>query len=875
MTSPSTLAPDPLVMPVVNEPQSSDAALRGLSETEAARRLHEEGPNEIQASGRRNFLAIMLEVVREPMFLLLLGGGAIYLLLGETSDAAMLLGFVFLVIGITFYQERKTEHALEALRDLSSPRALVIRDGQRRRVAGREVARGDLVVLSEGDRVPADALILSCVNLSADESLLTGESVPVRKISGSTGHPIAQPGGDDLPFVYSGTLIVQGAGIAEVYATGAHTAIGAIGTAIQSVEQEHTPLQRETGRLVRILAVGGLILCTFVAVLYGLTRGHWLDGLLSGITLAMAVLPEEIPVILTVFMALGAWRLSQKHVLTRRVPAVETLGSATVLCVDKTGTLTLNQMSVQRLYADGALLDLGVATGQPLPDAFHAMAEFGILASQRDPYDPMEKALLRLGDEDEGLAEHRHASWALVHQYPLSPQLLALTHVWEAPGQAAYVVAAKGAPEAIADLCRLSPTQRKDMLDQATLMAGDGLRVLGVARAQRDTGPLPDDQRDLSFDLVGLVGLMDPVRPLVPQAVRECRTAGIRVVMITGDYPVTAQAIARQIGLTPADICLTGPELNALDDAALQLRVRDVSIFARVVPEQKLRLVKAFKAAGEIVAMTGDGVNDAPALKAAHIGVAMGGRGTDVAREAAALVVLDDDFSSIVQAVRLGRRIFDNLQKALSYAIAVHMPIIGLSLFPVLFKWPLALLPVHIVFMELIIDPACSIVFEQEPEEAHVMQRPPRDARKPVFSRALIGMSLLQGAGAMVAVLIMYGLALHWGQGDGEARAFAFTSLILANLGLILSNRSGARSVFTTLRTPNTALWWVVGGAIAFLSMALSIPRLQSMFQFSQLHVGDILLCLLTAFVSIAWFELIKVMRHASASDPNSHASLI
>jgi Ca2+-transporting ATPase len=850
-----------------HESEPIDARFRGLSEVEAARRLQEEGPNELQAGPGRHYLVIMLEVVREPMFLLLLAGGTIYLLLGETGNAAMLLGFVFMVIGITFYQERKTEHALEALRDLSSPRALVIREGLRRRVAGRDVARGDLVVLSEGDRVPADAVVLCCSNLGADESLLTGESVPVRKIAGSAGQPMAQPGGDDLPFVYSGTLIVQGQGVAEVLGTGAHTAIGAIGSSLQSVEEEQTPLQRETGRLVRLLAVGGLLLCTLVALLYGLTRGDWLDGLLSGITLAMAVLPEEIPVILTVFMALGAWRIAQKRVLTRRVPAVETLGSATVLCVDKTGTLTMNQMSVQRLYARGARFDFGQAKRQAMPENFHELVESSILASQRDPFDPMEKTLLRLGDENEELTEHRHASWTLAHQYPLSPQLLAMTQVWEPSNEAAYVVAAKGAPEAIAELCRLNPARRQEVLDQTTQMAGDGLRVLGIARARLERGVLPSHQREISFELLSLVGLMDPVRPTVPQAVRECQAAGIRVVMITGDYPATAQAIARQIGLTPADAYLSGSELATLNDAALQRQVRDVSIYARVVPEQKLRLVNALKASGEIVAMTGDGVNDASALKAAHIGVAMGGRGTDVAREAAALVLLDDDFTSIVQAIRLGRRIFDNLQKAFSYAIAVHLPIVGLSLLPVLFQWPLALLPVHIVFMELIIDPACSIVFEQEPEKADMMQRPPRDARKPVFSRRLLGMSVLQGTGVMIAVLLMYGLALHWGQGETEARALAFTSLVLANLGLILSNRSGARPIFATLRTPNTALWWVVGGAVVFLSMVLSVPRLQSVFQFAQLHVGDVLLCLLTAAVSVAWIELIKVVRHPRAGD--------
>jgi Ca2+-transporting ATPase len=833
--------------------------LSGLTEAAAAERLRTEGFNELPSAKRRSILAIAWEVVREPMFLLLVACGALYLLLGDLEEALLLLGFVFVVMGITFYQERKTERALETLRDLTSPRARIIRDGLERRIAGREVVRGDLLIVDEGDRVPADARLLSCVNLSVDESLLTGESVPVRKTSAGDSVALARPGGDDQPFVYSSTLVVQGRGVAVAVATGVRTEIGKIGKALQGIQQEETLLQKNTGRLVRRLALGGLSLCVLVVVVYGLTRGSWLQGFLAGITLAMATLPEELPVVLTIFLALGAWRMSRKQVLTRRVPAIETLGSATVLCTDKTGTLTLNRMSVSRLFAGGEFLDASSVGGDPLPEKFHALVEFSILASQRDPFDPMEKAMKQLGDRYLAQTEHLHHDWALVQEYPLSRQLFALSHVWQSPTGADYVIAAKGAPEAIADLCHLGEGEVAEMEERIATMADGGLRVLGVARAAFRKADLPREQHDFDFEFLGLVGLADPVRSTVPAAIRECRTAGIRVVMITGDYPGTARNIARQIGLGATDHCLTGPDLDRMSDAELRTRIGNVNIFARVVPEQKLRIVDAFKANGEIVAMTGDGVNDAPALKSAHIGIAMGGRGTDVAREASALVLLDDDFSSIVRAVRMGRRIFDNIKKAITYIFAIHVPIAGLSLLPVLFRWPLVLLPVHIVFLELIIDPACSTVFEAEPEEAGVMNRPPRDQKEPLFGSRIVALSLLQGVSVLLIVLAVLGISWRSGRGEMEVRALTFTSLIIANLGLILTNRSWTRTIIGSLRSPNPALWWVLGGAAVFLGLVLFLPALRRIFRLQVLHAEELAVCLGAGVVSILWFEGLKL----------------
>jgi Ca2+-transporting ATPase len=851
------------------------ATARGLSEAEAARRFRDEGANELPSTQNRGLWAIGWEVVREPMFLMLVAAGALYLSMGDLADALMLLGFVFFVMAITVVQERRTERALDALRDLSSPRALVVRDGVRRRIAGREVVRGDLVVVSEGDRVPADGLLRHGRNLTADESLLTGESVPVRKLARPAQAALDLPGGDDLPSVFSGSLVTAGQGLAEVVATGPATQLGRIGKAMQSLETEPTPLQRQTGRLVRTLALVGLAASALVVLLYGFTRGGspavWKEGLLAGIAMAMATLPEEFPVVLTVFLALGAWRISRSRVLTRRMPAVETLGSATVLCVDKTGTLTANQMTLVAVEADGVRFDTG-AGNEPSPEV-RRLFESAALACRQDPFDPMERALRDAAGRF--LPAHTRASGSgleLVREYPLTASLLAVSQVWRGSGERAFRVAAKGAPEAIADLCHLSHDERERLATRVTVFAAAGLRVLGVADATWNDEPPPEDHHDIDFRLVGLLAFEDPLREAVPAAVRECHAAGIRVVMITGDYPVTAVSIASRAGIANPQLVLTGPELGAMSAEELARRIPGVNVFARVVPEQKLRIVEALKANGEVVAMTGDGVNDAPALKAAHIGVAMGGRGSDVAREAAALVLLDDDFSSIVAAVRLGRRIFDNIKKAVAYIFAVHVPIAGLSMIPVFHSdWPLLLLPVHIVFLELIIDPACSLVFEAEEAEPDSMRRPPRDPRERLFTPAAIATSLLQGAGTLVASLGVFVGATALGQSVDAARAAAFTTLVLADRLLILTNRSWEHSTLATLRIPNAASRWVTLFAVGFLALVLTVPGLQQLFHFALPSASALGLSVLASVGCGIWFELLK---RAYASRRRARASL-
>jgi len=839
--------------------EANNATICGLTRDQALARLRADGPNELPSTKPRSFLAIAWEVLREPMILLLVAAGAIYLVLGEPRDSIVLLISIFVILGIDLYQQNKTERALEALRDLSSPRALVIRGGIQTRIAGRDVVRNDIVVLTEGDRVPADGVVLSCVSLSVDESLLTGESVPVRKSPGSASLSMARPGGDELPFVYSGTLVVQGHGIAEIKETGSRTELGRVGKALQTIEPEASHLKKETKRIVAIMGVAGFSICALVALIYGRSSGSWLSGILVGITVAMALLPEEFAVVLTVFLALGAWRISQRNVLTRRASAIERLGSATVLCVDKTGTLTQNRMTVKKLFADGQTQDVDGSVGG-LRDGLFELLEFGVLASQREGFDPMDSALQQTGKRYLTGSDRLHETWNLVREYPLSPKLLAVTRVWRSPEQDGQTVAVKGAPGAVAELCRVSPSQLETIKSNAELLAAEGLRILAVARAGFGRGTLPEDPHGFDFKFLGLVALADPVRPEIAKSVQECYAAGIRVVMITGDFAGTAQSIARQIQLRGSERALTGPELDRMDDATLRSEVRSINIFARVVPEQKLRLIEALKADGEIVAMTGDGVNDAPALKAAHIGIAMGARGTDVAREAADLVLLDDAFSSIVQAIRLGRRIFDNLKKAMAYVMATHVPIAGLALVPVILKWPIVMLPLHVVFLELIIDPSCSIAFEAEPEESDVMQRPPRSAKQPLFDRRTLTLSLLQGASVLLVVLGVFAIAIYRGELETGVRALTFTTLIIANLALILANRSWTRTILNMWRSPNPAVWWVVLGAAACLGVVLYVPSIQTFFRFSRPHASDIMLSLSAGVFSIAWFEGLKVL---------------
>lgn len=840
----------------------------GLTAEAARERLAEDGPNELPRAGKRSMLRIAFEVLREPMLALLLAGGVAYLLLGDRVEALILLAFATFSVVVTVVQETRTEHVLEALRDLSAPRALVIRDGARIRIAGREVVRDDLIALEQGARIAADAVLVEADDLQTDESLLTGESLPVGKIAAAPDATPEdhRPGGEGQPYVYSGALVARGSGIARVLATGPRSEIGKIGESLGALETEAPRLQRETTRIVTWCAVGGSAVALLVVLLFGLLRGGWIEAVLAGIAIGMSMLPEEFPVVLTVFLAMGAWRIGKVGVLTRRASAIETLGSATVLCTDKTGTLTENRMSVAELWLPtGETASVG---GDAPPAAgFAGLIETAALASAVEATDPMEIAL-------HAARGAGTSSGTLAHAYALRPELLAMSNVWE--DGAALLISAKGAPEAIAGLCKLTPEARAALTEAVEAMATRGIRVLAVATAIAPDRDWAETQEGYAYTLTGLVGLADPLRASVPAAVAECRSAGIRVVMITGDYAATARSIATQAGIAEGDV-LTGTDLAALDDAALAERLKTVTVFARIMPEQKLRIVQAFKAGGEIVAMTGDGVNDAPSLKAAHIGIAMGKRGTDVAREASAMVLLDDDFGSIVQSVRLGRRIYDNIRKAMAFIFAVHVPIAGLALLPLFFGMPILFGPIHIALLEMVIDPVCALVFEAEREEDDIMQRPPRDPAEALFSLPMVAWSVFQGGLAFAVLATVFLVESGSGMPEAEVRALVFFALIAEIVALILVNRSFSASLGEALLRHNAALRYVGAAIVGVTALILFLPAAQTLLKFGAIAWVDMALAGALGVALLLVLELCKpfVRRGLVRSAPKLERRLV
>jgi Ca2+-transporting ATPase len=822
-------------------------ALEGLSSEAARRALARDGPNQI-AVPRSHLVRIVLRTLAEPMIVLLLVACCIYLLLGELHEG-LLLGFmVCMTVGVTLLQQGKAERALQALRELSSPRALVLRDGKPVRLPGAEVVHGDLLLVAEGERVAADAVLVRSQGMRIDESLLTGESWPVRKGVSTGSLPEAIPGGDDLPYLWSGTLVIEGEGIARVTATGPSTELGKLGRSLAELETAPSPLQRSVAGTVRWLAALAICMSLLVTLLYGLQRGEWIPALLAGIAVSMSLLPEELPVIMSIFPAIGAWRLSRAQVLTRRLAAIEALGCISVLCVDKTGTLTANRMCAEEMYAGGVTLRLD-KEAKALPAPFEQLARFASLASKPRAFDPMETAFHALAGgvrNDEPLRE-----------YPLSAEMRAMSQVWMEPNGLA-TVAAKGAPESIAALCRMSESDVRQMHLVVEDMAARGLRVLAVAKAAHAGASLPVTQSGFEFHYLGLIALSDPLRKEVPHAVTQCRDAGVRLIMITGDYPATARSVATQAGF-PCSRVLSGEEVDQLSDVALGRKLAAVSVCARIRPKQKLRIVQALKANGEIVGMTGDGVNDGPALKAADVGIAMGGRGSEVAREAAALVLLDDNFASIVNGIQMGRRIFANMRNAMTYVLAMHLPIAGMALLPILLGWPILLYPMHIAFIELIIDPACSLAFESEASEKDTMRTPPRRTQEALMDRRTVARALAQGAMVLLVVAGAYRWAL-WALPEESARAAAFAVLVLANLGLIFSNLSRRRGTFEELLSANPTSRWVAIAAMLLLAIVLYVPAVAQAFRFTSLSAMEVAVVATVGLFSMAGSDAVKWM---------------
>ncbi len=805
------------------------SANAGLSEEEARQRLLAEGPNELPRRRRRGVLAVAREILSEPVVALLLGAAVLYLLFGERSDAVVILLSVGVVIGLGVYQETRAERALEALRELAAPSVQVLRQGHRRTIPAREVVRGDWVALSEGGRVPADGEVRLEAGLLVDESLLTGESVAVAKTTGSGTNPWQRPGGPGLPFVYAQTLVVRGQALVEVRATGPRTEAGRIASALGGVEVE-TPLIRQQVRpLVFGVGIVAVVLTAVLAVIIGLRSGSWVLGLLAGAALAIGLLPEEIPMVTTIYSVLGARRMARHRALARRFGTLPTLGCLTVLCSDKTGTLTMNRMRLSAVAVRPEGPTQVLEEGAPASADVLALVRSAALAGEPDPVDPME---LAIGDGARRLGALGAPPPALLEHVPLSAREAVMRNVRAATPDGGHFVVAKGAPETLLDLCGTGAETRAAWDRQILALAREGYRTLGVAHSRPFPSGERTDPKAVPLEFLGLLGISDPLRPGVAESVGRCADAGLRVVMITGDHPETARAIARQAGFVRPDGCLTGADLEGLPDEELAARVRGVDVYARVRPEQKLRLVEMLKEDGEIVAMTGDGVNDAPALRAAHVGIAMGQRGTDVAREAASLVLLDDAFPTIVEAIRTGRGVFDNMRKALYYLMAVHVALAGMALLPVVFGFPILLFPVEIVFFELIVDPVSSLVFEAEPEEPDVMRRPPRVPDEPILARrALVG-SILLGGSLLGAALAIYAVALLSGTPAAQSRALGFATLMIGNVAMVLVCRSSRRSVLRSFSAPNPLAWAVVVFGIVLLGLAVYFPPLAAVFQF-------------------------------------------
>ncbi len=838
-----------------------EPGMGGLSTEEAAIQLKKYGSNLLPGSQPKSLFSIIFKVIKEPMFLMLLLAGGIYMALGDRAEAAFLLSFVFVVISITLSQERKTQRALESLRELSSPRALVIRDGEERRIAGRDVVPGDLLVLNEGDRIPADALLVQG-QLSVDESLLSGESVPLNKLSSTSDRVLGEPGDESLSSLFGSTVVTKGYGLAVVQATGTATALGHIGQTLTGADEIPSGLLQASRSLIKNLTIIGFGLATVLFLLNWLWNARSvLESLLSSIALSMAILPEEIPVILTVFLALGAWRMTKYKVLTREVTAVEALGAITTLAVDKTGTLTQNHMQIEELSVGNELF-ISIQD-EELPESFHTMLEFAMLATPIDPYDPMEKAIQFFGHTKLSGTEHLHDDRFPEFQYELSSEIMAMTHVFSCEEPNLYMLATKGSPEAVIDLCHLPQDESKHIHLQVEDMAKRGLRVLGIAKGEWQTTHYnqerPLSQHDFDFIFLGLIGFADPVRPEVPDAVAECQNAGIRILMLTGDHPATAQAIAQQIGLSEHAEVIMGDEISILDDDALRTRLQKTDVCARMKPEHKLRLIQVLQQAGEVVAMTGDGVNDAPALKAANIGIAMGERGTDVARESAALVLLNDSFKSIITAIMQGRQIYDNITKATRFVIAVHLPIIALTLIPAFLHWPTMIQPIHIVLLQLLIDPACAIVFEAEAASSDVMCRPPRQPSATPFSRKNIGFAILQGSGIAFILLVGSAILQMIGWSEAEIRVGIFTALVPTLFFLVLFNLNIHNETEHNMKKRNPWLLYMLFGVSLILICILFIPMFRNLMGFDAITLLIASTSLILLIICGLWLKSLRL----------------
>jgi P-type Ca2+ transporter type 2C len=826
----------------------------GLNLSEVQNLRQKYGYNEIVKIKKTNPLMKFFGVFKEPMFLLLVGAAMLYLILGEPREAFIMMIFVIFVATITFAQEWNTETTVNALRELTSPEVKVLRDSKALTIKSVELVPGDIIFLAEGERIPADCEVLTASNFSVDESLLTGEAEPVFKIpvEGSDGHKKDEENGHwKNYYLYAGTLSIFGKCTAKVMKIGLETEYGKIGKAISETKEKPSPLQRKTGKLVKNLAYAGIVLCSLVVVFSYFYTRDIIQSILSGVTLTMAIIPEEFPVVLTVFLSLGALRLAKRNTLMRRISAVETLGSTTVLCVDKTGTITQNKMKVRYVY-DGSF------TKEKSSFKSKELSELMILSCEKDPYDPMEKAIVEVGMQNSSVKGIYGKE--LTYKFAFDPKTKRMANIFKNEN-GKYYAACKGSPETTLELCTISDMEKQVILKEVDNMASKGLRVMALADAEADAIAL--NLESYNFRFRGLVGLEDPPKEGVREAVEMCKNAGIRVVMITGDYMKTAAAIGAEIGLKFKHCAITGDEIERMNDEELSEAVKHCDIFSRVVPEHKMRIVKALQKNGEIVAMTGDGVNDATALKTADIGIAMGKRGTEVAKEAAHMILMDDNFTTIVGAVEDGRRVFDNIRKAMVYIMIIHIPIAALSLFAPIFNLPQLLLPVHIVLLELIIDPTCSVVFEGEEAEPYIMEQPPRLAKEPLLTKGMTMKVILQGLSIFLAAFIPFHFMVDAGADIALARSFSLMSLIVSNVVLVLVNRSNTRYLVNIFKEKNNKVRLCINSlALVMVFAVVYINPLHPIFKTASMGLKMLGLSCALGIVSSGWWEVVKIIKN-------------
>ncbi len=819
--------------------------ITGLTDEELASSLKKFGSNRFDFKKENEFIAALKSLLKEPMVILLFVTSLIYFISGSYGDGIFLAVAILLVAAISIFQDKRSRDALENLKDFSKPRSRVIRNGELCEISTEDIVMGDYLMIEEGEGISADASIIHSNDFAVNESILTGESFSVPK----------NKNGDQ---VYSGTQVTSGLAIAIVNAIGNGTKLGKIGKSIEEIAPEETPLEKQIASFVKKMIFVGAVVFLIVWAINFFQSHDIFDSLLKALTLAMSILPEEIPVAFTTFMAMGAWRLMKSGVIVKQMKTVETLGGATVICTDKTGTITENRMSLAKLY-DFAQ-DQVISMSADASESGREIVRVAMWASEPIPYDPMELAIHN--GYEEFFQDDERSSFSMAHEYPLGGTPPMMTHIFK-NAENQRIIAAKGAPEAIIKVCRLNPEDAQRVHKALNNLASQGYRVLGVCKSKFEGSDFPEKQQDLPFDFMGLVAFYDPPKANINQVLQDFYAAGIEVKIITGDNELTTAAIAREIGFKGIEQSISGTELMALNDEELSHKVSRLNIFTRMFPEAKLRIINALKDNGEIVAMTGDGVNDGPALKAAHIGIAMGIKGSEIAKRSAALVLLEDDLSKMVEAVANGRKIYTNLKKAIQYIISIHIPIILTVFIPLALSWiyPAIFLPIHVILLELIMGPTCSIIYENEPMEANAMKRKPRALAETFFNWSELTISIIQGLAITAGTLFIYQWAVSHLLDEGTTRALVFSTLIFSNIALTLVNRSFYYSIFTTLKIRNNLVLLIIGVTLLLLLLMLIIEPFRLFFKFGEIDLAQLLFCALVGIVSVVWFEVFKFIK--------------